>query len=120
SAPAEQLLRGQSVPACNRRNRIATLIALGDNPGLLLRRPRTPPTAPGKHLQPACRLSLRFGQKLCVRHVSNPSIKDQGRTFAHHTPMLKVWNKGRLRLLGPHLILDYREGNCEDTPCGLV
>ena len=50
---------------------------------------------PGKNLQPARRLRLRFVQKLSVRHVSNPLVPT-GRTFADQLSAIKVGSKGRL------------------------
>ena len=81
-APPEQLLRSQPVPPRNRRHLLAALIALGEDPRLLLRGPGAAPTGPGKHFQPAHRLRLRLVQKLSVRHVSNP-LDSAGR----HSPI---------------------------------
>jgi hypothetical protein len=77
---------------------LAAFIALRDDPRLLLRRPDAAPTSPRKHLQPAHLLRLRFGQKLSVRHVSNPF--DSGQTIADQQPALKMRPKGRLPISG--------------------
>ena len=73
--PAEQLLRRQPVPARNRRHRLAVRKALRDYLRPLISRPTAAPSRPGEDFHPAHRrrlLRLRFVQKLCVRHVSNP------------------------------------------------
>src|ERR1700749_566557 len=57
---------------CDCRDFLPALIALSENPPLLLRRPRPPSARSGEDLKPTNRLSLRFVQKLSVRHVSNP------------------------------------------------
>ena len=56
------------------------------------------PTGPSKHFQPPNRLRLRFGQKLSVRHVSNP--RDSGGTIADQRTVLKVGLKDRLQTGG--------------------
>src|SRR5262249_57457787 len=94
-APPEQLLRRKGVPPRNGRNCLAALITFGDDPFLLLRAPLAPPTGPGKHFKPPHRFGLRFGQKLSVRHVSNPARL--GRTIANQRPVIKVRSKRRLR-----------------------
>ncbi len=66
--------------AVNRAHRLAALIALGDDLRLLRRGPGAAPSAPGKHFQPAHRLGARLGQKLSVRHVSNPLDSAVGRS----------------------------------------
>src|SRR6202011_6253532 len=92
------------------RHCLAALIALGNNPRLLLRTPRPPPTGPGKHLQPPNGVRLRFGQKLSVRHVSNP-LDAAALTVADHHTEIKVGSKGRLRLnsAGARLIPEYQQ-----------
>jgi transposase len=80
AAPAEQLLRRQTVPARHGAHRLATRIALGDDPPLLLRRPTAPSARAREYVHPADR--LRFGQKLSVRHVSNRSSEAGGQTVA--------------------------------------
>jgi hypothetical protein len=65
-----------------RRTTMMTTVMARTKAGMLT----TPATGPGKQLQPAYRLGLRFGQKPCVRHVSNPST--QGRMFAHQPPIM--------------------------------
>ena len=73
TAPAKQLLRRQPVSPRNRRHVVAALVTLGENPRLLLRRPRPTAARSREHLESTNRLfALRFVQKLCVRHVSNP------------------------------------------------
>ena len=69
------------------------------------------PTRAGEHLQPTHRLRIGFGQKLSVRHVSNP-LDSTGSTFADLRSALKVRSKGRLhsidRLAGDVIgILDH-------------
>jgi hypothetical protein len=59
------------MPTRNRAHRLSALIALGDNPRLLLRRPRAAMTGPRKHFQPPHRVRFRLRQKLSVRHGSN-------------------------------------------------
>ncbi len=58
--------------------------------------PHPASTGAGKHLQPTHRLRLGFGQKLSVRHVSNP-LDSTGSTFADLRSALKVRSKGRLQ-----------------------
>jgi hypothetical protein len=81
AAPPKQLLGGHRVPTCNRRNRLAALIALRDDLRLLLCSPSPPPTNASKQLQPTHGIRFRFGQKLSVRHVSNPldSVRSDNR-----------------------------------------
>ena len=55
-----------------------------------------PTTGAGKQLQPTHRLRLGFGQKLSVRHVSNP-LDSTGSAFADLRSTLKVRSEGRLR-----------------------
>src|SRR5215471_9826338 len=80
--------------------RLAALIALGDDPCLLLRAPGAAPSGAGKHLQPAHRLQLGFGQKLSVRHVSNPL--DSSWTIADQQSAPKVGAKDRYGALEAH------------------
>jgi hypothetical protein len=79
--PPEECLRAGSGgdPATDL---LAALVAFGEDLGLLLRRPGAAPTGPRKYFQTAHRLRLRFVQKLCVRHVSNP-LDSAGR----HSPI---------------------------------
>ena len=72
ASPAEQLLRRQTMSPCDSRDFVPDLIALCENLRLLLRRPRAPSARSGEDLKPTNRLTLRFVQKLRVRHVSNP------------------------------------------------
>src|SRR5215472_7706275 len=64
------------MPTCNRAGRLATFIALGNDQRLLFRRPTTPTSSPGEHLDPSERrrglTRVRLKQKLSVRHVSKP------------------------------------------------
>jgi len=59
------------MPPRHRRHIVAALITLGENLRLLLRTPSATSTRAREHLKPTNRLSLRFVQKLSVRHVSN-------------------------------------------------
>lgn len=96
-APAKQLLRREPVPTGNRRHRLATPAALGNDLRLLLRCPSAPPAGPREHLQPPHRLALRLGfvQKLSIRHVSNP-LDVRGRHSLIQPAAAKVGNKDRL------------------------
>ena len=94
--PTKELLRRQPVAARDNRDRLAALVAFGEDLRLLRRRPRPASTEAGKHLQPTNRFRLRFGQKLSVRHVSNP-LDSASPTFADLRAALKVRSKGRLR-----------------------
>jgi hypothetical protein len=76
------------MPPRHRRHVVATLITLGENPRLLLRTPSTTPTRAREHLKSTNRLSLRFVQKLSVRHVSNP-LPNQA-TSDNHSPTFAV------------------------------
>jgi hypothetical protein len=96
AAPAEQLLRRQGVPARNPRDRVATLIALGDDPRLLPRSPSSSSTGASKYFQSLNRFRFRFGQNFSVRHVSNP-LHSAGSTFADQHAEMKVGPKDRLR-----------------------
>jgi hypothetical protein len=71
-APREQLLRRQSVPPCHHGNGFPA-VAFGNNSLLLLGAPRAPAASSGENLKPPHRLRLGLGQKLSVRHVSNPN-----------------------------------------------
>jgi len=93
----------QPVPTRNRRHRLAAFTAFGDDPRLLLRRPGPAPACSGEDLDPAHGMRLRFGQKLSVRHVSNP-LDPAGGTFADQLSVLKVGPKGRLLSIGANLI----------------
>jgi hypothetical protein len=83
------------MPTRNRGDCVAALVALGDDPLLLLCAPGAPPAGSRKYFQPANRLRLGFVQKLSVRHVSSPL--DSGQTIADQHLALKVGPKGRLR-----------------------
>jgi hypothetical protein len=86
TTPAEQLLRRQPMAARHTRHVIAALVALGKNPRLVLRRPCPPSAGARKHLKPTNRLSLRFVQKLSVRHVPNPLSTQRRQTIDHPPP----------------------------------
>jgi glycosyltransferase involved in cell wall biosynthesis len=96
-APAEQLLRRQTVTARNPGYRHAALIALGDDLRLPFGAPRTTAACPAEHFQPANRLRLRFRQRLSIRHRCNPA-RFNGWTLAHQRPPKNVGPKDRLRL----------------------
>ena len=101
-APSKQLLRRQPMPARNRAYRLAALIALGDNPRLLLRRPTAAAPGPGKHLQPANRLGSGLGLgKSSVSDIC-PTSSIRGRTIADYGPALERAPEDRLRHFGRH------------------
>ena len=92
--PAKELLRRQPVAPRDSGNLLPALVAFGEDLRLLRRGPRPASTGAGKHLQPTHRLRLGFGQKLSVRHVSNP-LDSTGSIFADLRSTLKVRSKGR-------------------------
>ena len=67
------------------RDFVPALVALCENPRLLLRRPSPPSARSGEDLKPTNRLPLRFVQKLSVRHVSN-SLSTQRRQTIDPAP----------------------------------
>ena len=96
ASPTKELLRRQPAAPRDGGNLLPARVAFGEDLPLLSRGPRPAPTGAGKHLQPTHRFRIGFGQKLSVRHVSNP-LDSTGSTFADLRSALKVRSKGRLR-----------------------
>ncbi len=79
--PAKELLRRKPVAPRDSGNLLPALIAFREDLRLVRRGPRPASTGAGKQLKPTHRLRLGFGQKLSVRHVSNP-LDSTGSIFA--------------------------------------